>query len=187
MVALNYCKMEQYIMSLSNLKRQQLFLKIQPITIVCYEIYFIFNMSSSLKCRLDFTSKFDTDTLLLLHAFCTACAFQIGINLAILHSKSIYSKSNLVTKTKPSLIFETMPLSIYISHDLLWYVCCLWIQITLFCFNFPNCIFANPFFSSKLEFSLLWLAWQIDIWITIKPFCNLLAHTVGILYNEIYL
>ena len=49
-------------------------------------------------------------------------------------------------KTKPSLIFETMPLSIYISHDLLWYVCCLWIQITLFCFNFPNRIFANPFF-----------------------------------------
>ena len=73
MVALNYCKMEQYIMSLSNLKRQQLFLKIQHLTIVCYEIYFIFNMSSSLKCRLDFTSKFDTDTLLLAYVLLCVC------------------------------------------------------------------------------------------------------------------
>ena len=41
-------------------------------------------------------------TLYCLHTFCPACAFEIGINLAILHSKSIYSKSNLVTK--PSLL-----------------------------------------------------------------------------------
>lgn len=102
MFAVNYCKMEQYIMSLSNLKRQQLFLKIQHLTIVCYEIYFIFNMSSSLKCRLDFTSKFDTDTLLLAYVLPCVCAFQIGINLAILHLKSIYSKSNFITK--PSLL-----------------------------------------------------------------------------------
>ena len=186
MVALNYCKMEQYIMSLSNLKRQQLFLKIQHLTIVCYEIYFIFNMSSSLKCRLDFTSKFDTDTLLLAYVLLCVCFWNRHKFSNLTFEKYLF-KIKPCNKTKPSLIFETMPLSIYISHDLLWYVCCLWIQITLFCFNFPNCIFANPFFSSKLVFSWLWLAWQIDIWITISPFCNLLAHTVGILYNKIYL
>ena len=114
MVALNYCKMEQYIMSLSNLKRQQLFLKIQHLTIVCYEIYFIFNMSSSLKCRLDFTSKFDTDTLLLANILHCVC-FSNRHKFSNLTFEKYLFKIKPCNKTKPSLIFETMPLSIYIS------------------------------------------------------------------------
>ena len=115
MVALNYCKMEQYIMSLSNLKRQQLFLKIQHLTIVCHEIYFIFfNMSSSLKCRLDFTSKFDTDTLLLAYVLLCVCFWNRHKFSNLTFEKYLF-KIKPCKKTKPSLIFETMPLSIYIS------------------------------------------------------------------------
>ena len=101
MVALNYCKMEQYIMSLSNLKRQQLFLKYSTLPL------------SAMKCILFLTChrvwnvawishQNSIQTLYCLHTFCSACAFEIGINLAMLHSKSIYSKSNLLTK--PSLL-----------------------------------------------------------------------------------
>ena len=125
-------------------------------------------------------------TLYCLHTFCSACAFEIGINLAILHSKSIYSKSNLVTK--PSLLSYLKQCHYLSISPWPFMIHLLFMNSNnTFLFQLSELHFCKPIFSSKLVFSWLWLAWQIDIWITISPFCNLLAHTVGILYNKIYL